>query len=213
MTALGDTGKTTRTRFWFDPRFAIGLALVVASVVGVYAIVASTDRTSAVYAARAGLAIGDKIDATDLVITRVRLGEAGELYLSPGRLPRAGLVVTRTVAAGELLPVSSVGTSAGVSVTSVVVDLQGKLAASIGPGSVVDVWAARQGEQGQFGPPVVLVAQASVVRIVDQASLIATDGAQSLEILVPKGKVAAVLESAANEDAVAVVPVNTAVGK
>ena len=208
-----DPGKTIRTRFWFDPRFAIGLALVVASVVGVYAIVASTDQTTAVYAARSSLAVGDRIDASDLIATDVRLGVAGEMYVTPDRLPDDGLVVTRTVAAGELVPVSAVGTRAGATVTSVVVDLQSKLAAAIEPSSVVDVWSARQGENAQFGPPAVLVGQASVVRIVESTGLITADGGQSLEILVPKGKVAAVLEAIANGDSIAVVPVNTALGK
>lgn len=208
-----DAGKTTRTRFWFDPRFAIGLALVVASVGGVYAIVASTDQTTAVYAARAALAVGDRIDASDLVATRVRLGASGEFYVTPDRLPHDGLVVTRTVAAGELVPASAVGTKAGTLVTSIVVDLQGKLAAAIEPGSVVDVWSARQTEHGAFGPPAVLVGQASIVRIVEPSGFIAADGGQSVEILVPKGTVAAVLESIANGDAIAVVPVNSVLGE
>lgn len=208
-----DPGKTTRTRFWFDPRFAIGLALVIASVVGVYAIVASTDQTTVVYAAGSSLAVGDRIDDSDLVATHVRLGAAGEMYVTPDRLPDDGLMVTRTVAAGELVPASAVGTRAGAAVTSVVVDLQSKLAAAIEPGSVVDVWSARQTENAQFGPPAVLVGQASVVRIVESTGLIAADGGQSLEILVPKGKVAAVLESIANGDSISVVPVNTGLGK
>lgn len=208
-----DPGKSTRTRFWFDPRFAIGLALVVASVAGVYAIVAGTDRTTAVYAARTPLAVGDRIDASDLVATRVRLGEAGELYVTPGRLPENGLVVTRTIAAGELVPAAAVGTRAGVSVTSIVVDLRGKLAAATEPGSVVDVWSARQTEHAKFGPPAVLVGHASIVRIIEPTGLIAADGGQSVEILVPKRAVAAVLESIANGDAIAVVPVNSALGR
>jgi hypothetical protein len=208
-----EAAKTRRTQFWFDPRFAIGLALVVGSVVGVYAIVAGSDRTTPVYAARASLAVGDRIDPSDLVVARVRLDGSAGLYVTPDRLPGDGLVVTRTVTAGELLPLSAVGTTAGALVTSVVVDLQGKLAAAIQAGSVVDVWSARQGENQRFGPPSVLVGRASIVRIVESTGLITADNGQSVEILVPKDKVAAVLESIANGDAIAVVPVNTALGK
>jgi hypothetical protein len=208
-----DAGKARRNRFWFDPRFVIGLALVVGSVAGVYFIVAGSDRTASVYTARAALAVGDHIDASDLSVVRVRLDGSAGLYLTPGRLPGDGLVVTRTVAAGELLPFSAVGTVAGASVTSVVVDLQGKLAAAIEPGSVVDVWSARLGEDRRFGPPAVLVGQAGIVRIIEPTGLLAADGGQSVEILVPKAKVAAVLEAIANGDAIAVVPVNTAPGR
>jgi hypothetical protein len=206
-------GRSTRRRFWFDPRFAIGLVLVVASVVGVWAIVAATDRSVTVYAARGALSVGDRIDAADLTVARVRLDSAGQMYVTPKRMPVDGLVVTRTVAAGELVPVSAVGTQAGASVTSVVVAVQSKLAGSLGPGSVVDVWGARETAQGQFGPPSVIVGSASVVRVIESTGLIADGKGQSVEILVPKGKVATVLESIANQDSIALVPVNAPLGK
>jgi hypothetical protein len=202
-----------RTRFRFDPRFASGLALVAASVAGVSAIVANADRTTAVYTARVALAVGDRIDASDLVTTQVRLGVADTLYVTPGRVPADGLVVTRTIAAGELVPASAVGMRSGESVTNIVVELQGKLAASIGPGSVVDVWSSRQTDRGLFGPPAVLVGEAAIVRLVEPAGFMAADGGISVELLVPKAKVAAVLESVANGDAIAVVPVNTELGE
>jgi hypothetical protein len=206
-------GRTTRRRFWFDPRFVIGLVLVVASVVGVWAIVAATDRSVTVYAARGALSVGDRIDAGDLTVARVRLDSAGQMYITPERMPADGLVVTRTVAAGELVPVSAVGTRAGASVTSVVVAVRSKLAGSLGSGSVVDVWGARETAQGQFGPPSVIVASASVVRVIESTGLIADGTGQSVEILVPKGKVATVLESIANQDSIALVPVNAPLGK
>lgn len=202
-----------RTRFRIDPRFAIGLALVAASVAGVSAIVAGADRTTAVYTARVALAVGDRIDTSDLVATQVRLGGADTLYVTPGRVPADGLVVTRTIAAGELVPASAVGTRSGESVTNIVVELQGELAAAIGPGSVVDVWSSRQTDRGLFGPPAVLVGEAAIVRLARPAGFMAADGGISVELLVPKAKVAAVLESVANGDAIAVVPVNTELGE
>ena len=205
---VSTTARNAHWRFWFDPRFAIGLALVVAAVGGVYLIVSAADRTTAVFTARTALAVGDRVEASDFVATQVRLGGTGNLYVTPDRLPDDGLVVTRTIAAGELVPASAVGRTAGTEVTSVVVDLTSVLAANIGPGSVVDVWSARKTDQNTFGPPTVLVDQAAVVRLVEPTGLVTGDGIRSLEILVPKGAVAAVLESIANRDAVAVVPVN-----
>ena len=204
---------TRRSRFRFDPRFAIGLALVAASIGGVSAIVTNADRTTAVYTARIALAVGDRIDGSDLLTTQVRLGSADDLYLTPGRLPTDGMIVTRTIAAGELVPASAVGTRAGEAVTNIVVELSGKPAAAIGPGSVVDVWSSRQTDRGAFGPPAVLVGQAAIVRLVEPVGFMASDGGLSVEILVPKAKVAAVLESVANGDAIAIVPVNTALGE
>ena len=83
--AAGRTLAKTRTRFWVDPRFALGLVLVVASIVGVSVVVAGSDQSIAVYAARGPLAVGDRLDRADLVETRVRLGVAGDLYRSEER--------------------------------------------------------------------------------------------------------------------------------
>jgi hypothetical protein len=117
-------------------------------------------------------------------------------------------VVTRTVSAGELVPVSAVGAAEGVSMTSMVIEVQGKLAATVEAGSVVDVWSGRSIGNSEFEPPTVLVSESSVVRIVEASGIISTDATRSVEILVPKAKVAAVLESLARGDALAVVPVN-----
>ncbi|TFC86442.1 hypothetical protein [Cryobacterium sp. TMT3-29-2] len=205
---MSKTAGNARRKFWFDPRFAIGLVLVVVAVGGVYLIVSAADRTTAVFTARSALAVGDRVEASDLVPTQVRLGGTGDLYVTPDRLPDGGLIVTRTIAAGELVPASAVGRATGTEVTSVVVELTSALAANIGPGSVVDVWSARKTDQSTFGPPTVLVDRAAVVRLVEPTGLVAGGGIRSVEILVPKGSVAAVLESIANRDAVAVVPVN-----
>jgi len=202
-----------RVRFRFDPRFAIGLALVAASVGGVFAIVTNADHTTAVYRARVALAVGDRIDGSDLLPTQVGLGSAGDLYLTADRLPPEGVIVTRTIAAGELVPVSAVGATSGEAVTNIVVELSGKSAVAIGPGSVVDVWSSRQTDRGLFGPPAVLVGRVAIVRLVEPVGFMAADSGMSVEILVPKAKIAAVLESVANGDAIAIVPVNIALGE
>lgn len=203
----------TRARFWFDKRFALGLVLVAASVGGVGAVVAAADRSIAVYAAAEPLAAGDRISAGDLVPTRVRFTDAATLYLTPARLPAEGLIVTRTIAAGELVAASAVGRTQGESATSIVVEIPGTLAGAVGPGAVVDVWAARRTDHSTFGPPAVLVADASVVRLVKTGGLMAEGRGQSVEIRVPRDDIAAVLESVANEDSLALVPAHVELGE
>ena len=210
------TARAPRERhprsFWFDPRFAIGLGLVIASVVGVYAIVVGTDTTVAVYAASSQLSPGDHVLASDLTTARVRLGEASGNYLGPSDVPSAGVVVTREVAAGELVPRTAVGDVSSLRVASVVVTIAGQLPQSVGPGSVVDVWSAEEGDRSVFGPPSVLVGSATVVRIAETSGLISERG-KSVEVLVPRDKVARVLEAVANGDAVSLVPVSIPVGR
>ena len=198
-----------RRRFWVDPRFVIGLVLVAASIAGVGAIVTGSDHTTAVYTARHTLTVGDHLKKSDLVETRVRLGGAADLYLSPTVAP--GLLVTQTILAGELVALSAVGEPSGELTTSVVVDVPGRLAARVASGSIVDIWSARATGPGEYAPPTILVAQASVVRIVEPTGIIAADNGQSVEMLVPKANVAGVLEAIMNGDALAIVPVNTPV--
>jgi hypothetical protein len=181
-------------RFWFDPRFAVGLALIVASIAGVVLIVGAAD-------------------SSDLVETSVRLDGAERLYLVPDDLDAHGLVVTRPVAEGELVPASAVGSPDGERQTSVVLGVQGALAASVAPGSLVDVWSARAIGSGQFEAPAVVVPGATVVRLVEDSGLVVDDeprvlddSAASVEVLVPRDRVARVLEALANDDAVSVVP-------
>src|SRR5690606_25236861 len=141
-----------------------GLLLVGASVAGVVAVVSAADTSTGVYTAREPLTQGQVVSADDLVVSNVRVGGAGSLYLLEGEIPPDGLVVTRPVAEGELVPASAVGSSAGLRYASIVVALNGRLPGAVGPGSLVDLWSSREAEAGGFGPPAVLVSSATVVR-------------------------------------------------
>lgn len=57
-----------------------------------------------------------------------------------------------------------------------------------------------------FGPPSVLVASATVVRVITAEGVIADRSEQSVELLVPRTKTAAVLEAIANAAALSLVP-------
>ncbi|HEY0259377.1 MAG TPA: SAF domain-containing protein [Lacisediminihabitans sp.] len=198
--------STGRPRsFWVDPRFAIGIGLVVVSVLGVLALVGAADSGVRAYAARDTLTPGDSIHEGDLVERDVRLGGLDGKYLTSGEVPDAGLVVTRPVSAGELVPASAVGSATGLRVAPVVVPVRGRLAHSIVAGAIVDVWSSSETEDGVFGPPSVLVSGATVVRLVEPEGIAAQDG-DSVEVLVPRTAIARVLEAIANETSISLVP-------
>lgn len=198
-----------RRRFAVDPRLLIGLLLVVGSVVGVVGIVSAADSRTLVYAAAGPLAPGDRIDAGDLVERSVALDGTDPLYLAPHDLPDGGLVITQSVRDGELVPLSAVGSVAGLRTTAVVIESTGPLSSAVVPGSGVDVWAAPAVDQSEqaapFGPPSVLVAGAIVVRVLEDDGLVASGGV-AVEVLVPRSRVARLLHSIANADALAIVP-------
>src|SRR5207237_643940 len=149
-----------------DARFLVGIVLVLGSVAGVWAVVAGAERTEQVYAAAAPLAAGDRITADSLVLAAVRLGAAGRHYLTPSDVPDEGLVVTRAVDVGELVPVSAVGAETSLRLSSVVVPLAGEPPRGVESGALVDVWAASKTAEG-YGPPAVLVPGGEVVRSIE----------------------------------------------
>jgi hypothetical protein len=207
-----------RRSFWVDPRFLIGLVLVVVSVVGVVGLVNAANASIDVLAARSTLTPGERVHASDLVPTSVRAGTTQKLYLRASDVPPAGVIVTRAVAAGELVPSSAIGSEAGADLTSIVVSLTTALAASISPGSRVDLWSAdavdasETGGGSGFAAPTVLVSSAIIVRVVDQKNLFASTGSE-VELLVPKDATASVLDAIANGAALSVVPVDLPLDK
>lgn len=206
--ATPPNGKDRPLRsFWFDPRFAIGLILVLVSVGGVLVLVNSADDTVTVYSAREPLTAGDRITPADLVEQPVRLGTATDNYLTKASFPTEGLIVTKSIAAGELVPTSAVGNPAGVRVASVVISVSGTLPKAVAAGTVVDVWAAQFADNRTFGPPAVLVPAATVVRVVESDSMV-SGGAFSVELLVARARTARILQAIANTDALSLVPVN-----
>jgi len=197
-----------RRRVAVDIRFILGLLLVAASVVAVTFLVGAADARIGVYAAASGLSPGDRVDAGDLVERSVALDGSDDLYLRVGDLPDGGFVVTQPVAAGQLVPVSAAGSVDSLRATSLVLRLAGPVSSVVEPGSLVDVWGVALLGHGETGTPVVLVSQATVVRVLADESLIAgsSGSASSVEVLVPRTRVARLLQAIASGDALAVVP-------
>ena len=210
-----------------DLRLVIGVLLVVGSVIGVVGIVAGADRRVTVYAASSALTPGERIDRGDLVERAVALDGADELYLRRGDIPSGGLVVTQPIAKGQLLPTSAVGSTAGVRSTSIVLRLATRVSGAVVPGATVDLWAAPKpgnasgasaaGVNGtdeadaSLAPsavvPTVLVAGATVSKVLDASGSFSVDSAGSqVEVLVPRSKVARVLQAIADGDALALLP-------
>jgi hypothetical protein len=202
-----------RRRPFADPRLLIGLLLVAASVAATVGIVAAADRRATVYAAAGPLQPGQRIHADDLVARGVALDGSDELYLGIGDLPRDGLVVRRSVAEGELVPASSVGRSADVEATSLVLRLATRVSGAVRPGARIDVWSVPPAPPGaatdgaEAGPPVVLVSGAGVVRVLDDDRGLTVDHEGSaVEVRLPRARVSRVLAAIAAGDDLAVVP-------
>ena len=211
-----------------DLRLVLGVLLVLGSVAGVVGIVAGADRRVTVYAAAASFTPGERIDRGDLVERAVALDGADGLYLRRGDIPSGGLVVTQPIAKGQLLPTSAVGSMAGVRSTSIVLRLATRVSGAVVAGATVDLWAAPKPgavvgagasatagaggtDEADAAPaaqvPTVLVSGATVSKVLDATGSFAVDSAGSqVEVLVPRSKVARVLQAIADGDALALLP-------
>ncbi len=192
-------------RTWMDPRLVIGVALVLASLAGVWMVVQQSARTEPAWSATRTLLPGDTIGAGDVERVEARLPQSQDRYLGAGVDP-VGMVVASTVGEGEVLPVRAVGDAAAEDRAAVGIDVGAALPPAVRAGAHVDVWAAAPGEQG-YEEPAVLVDDAIVVGLVEDDGIIDAAGTQ-LELLVPRGSPGALLAASADDHAVSVVPLS-----
>lgn len=127
---------------WRDPRLAIGMVLVLGSVVAGGRVVAAADDTQAVYATTESVSPGDALDADRLRVVRAKLPDGAATYLLADRPIPSGAVALRGMAAGELVPLSSVGEQGAVGVQAVGIQVAGQLPDSIRKSTYVEIWAA-----------------------------------------------------------------------
>lgn len=203
MTAT-ESARAPRRAFWGDARFFLGILLVVVSVAGVWMVVAAARHTVPVYAAARTIVPGEALSGDDLRIVDVALGTVADTYLAPDGLPEDA-VATRTVEAGELVPAAAVGAASEARTTSIVVRSSVDVPASVAAGTVVEVWAAPLVERGSYDTPRILVADATVVSVTRDDSMIG-GGAAALELVIPRADVAATLAAMSDESALSVVP-------
>lgn len=196
--------RPPRRRPWGDARFLLGLLLVAASVAGVWFVVAASRSTSPVLAAAHTIVPGAIVTDADVRIVDVALGQTGAAYFAPADLI-AGLVATRTIDEGELVPVAALDDAQSVRTTTVVLRSAVDVPASVAPGTVVEVWQAPVLETGDHDGPRILIADATVVSVMRDESMMG-GGSATLEIVIPRADVAAVLAAIADESALSVVP-------
>ncbi|MDX2377067.1 SAF domain-containing protein [Microbacterium sp. LRZ72] len=191
-------------RFWTDARFVIGIVLVAASIGGVWATVAAVTTTVPALAATRTLVPGEIVASADVRAVDVSLGAAQGNYLAPGELEE-GAVIERTVGAGELLPAAALADGDSPHVTTVVVTTASAVPARVVEGSVVELWEAPVGEDGGYQTPAIVVADAVVASVGSQDGLLAAETA-TVELIIPRADVAAVLAGVAAGSALSVVP-------
>lgn len=207
---------------WRDTRLLMGIGLVAASVaVGTTAFSAAA-RTVPVYVAEQPLVPGAAVRADALVVREARLGDSLDRYLRADEPIPEGLLVTRTVAAGELVPLSAVADVADLDVRPVAITPQGVLSGGVTEGATVDLWfvptpkdaQSDAGAPGDDGAPpepstgpVELAAGLTVAEVSEPTRSLAVGAAVTVHVLVPTDDLAEVLSALAADGTVEIVPV------
>ncbi|MBA2465641.1 MAG: hypothetical protein H0V42_11815 [Nocardioidaceae bacterium] len=132
-----------RVSAWRDPRLVVGIALVALCALLGATLLGRGDGTVGVWATRTELAESQDVTAEDLVRHELRFAEQADAdrYLPADQPVPEGLVLSRPLGAGELVPRSAVG--AGTPEQSVEVPLSvpsDSVPSTVGVGSSVDVW-------------------------------------------------------------------------
>jgi len=129
----------------------IGVALMTASVAIGARLLASADDTVRVWAVAHEEGAGAHLRADDVVVRRLRFADASDLalYYRADRPLPDGLVLGRTVGAGELLARSAVTRAGDAPTVRVSVEVEpGRVDPDVHAGSVVDVYLDDHGDGG-----------------------------------------------------------------
>ncbi|PKI92007.1 hypothetical protein CW368_03935 [Actinomycetales bacterium SN12] len=191
-------------RFFADLRFLIGVALVIASVAGVWLLVSTSRQTTPVLQATRTVLPGETITSAELQVVEVGLGSLGDSYLAPQSL-EPGAVAVRTLTAGELVPLAAVGDVDDLRTTSVVIGSTA-VPAGVTAGTVVELWHAPPIDDGRsFEEPRILVADAIIAHVAEEEGMLA-GGRIDVELVVDRADIADVLAAITGGDALSIVP-------
>lgn len=198
-------GRPRRHGFWTDARFFVGVAVVLVSVCGVWAVITLSQRSTPVYAAAHTIVRGQAITAADLTVIDVALGRSAGAYLAAGTVPGRDVVAARTVPAGELVPRAAAQPSRAAATTTVVVRSDAAVPTAVRVGTAVELWSAQQKERGVYDTPHILVPDATVAAV-DRDAGVLGGGAASVELVIPRADVADALAAIAGGASLSVVP-------
>jgi len=194
---------------WRDPRLGVGILLVVASVaLGSWA-VSRADATVEVYQADTALTPGEVVDVSDLQVVQVRLDGLEGVYLVPG-VDLETAVVTRTVGAGELVPLSSLGSPEQLELRPVQIAMSAAMQDLVTAGSRVELWVAMPdptSPQGGLLRPELLVDDVEVRDVHTDTSVFAGADSVQVQVLVHQDALPDLLAALAADGQITIVPV------
>jgi hypothetical protein len=202
--------RRLRAPSWRDPRLLVGVLLVLGSVTAGGLVVAAADDTVPVYVATRPLVPGDALDPADLTVVHARLDAAEPRYLPAASAPPSGRVVVRAVPAGELVPLSAVGTREQVELRPVSVPVPAEGSEQVTTGALVDVWVAARDRArgvGAYTAPRRVATGVQVAGRSTRQGALGSSTSTAAQLLLGPELLPRVIEAVDNEARITLVPV------
>lgn len=194
---------------WRNPRLVIGLFIVLASVLAVVGVVRASDTTRVYLVARHDLTVGEKITLEDLEPAHLNLGQAGDLYVDETDRLAEEAVSTQAVAAGQVVPKSSIGTRDRLNRKPMTLSVSSDRLGGVSAGRTVDVWIARSSKLAaatQAPAPVRAVSGAEVLTVRKEDTGFGSGSRSTVQVLVPEKDLPSLIRATADESEVTLVP-------
>jgi len=199
------THPRSRRAFWGDIRFFIGIALVILSILGVWLIVSSARSTAPVLQASRTITLGEALSSSDFRVVEVSLGAVAEGYLAPQDL-ETGMIASRTVQDGELLPSVAIADAESSRTTNIVVESAVGVPEHIAVGTPVELWySPALDDAGAFDAPRILAGDVVVASIPETDGML-SQRSSAIELVIDRSDVADVLAAITGGAALSVVP-------
>jgi hypothetical protein len=154
--------------------------------------------------ASADLASGSRVELAQVTPTRLALESLSGRYLQPEQF-HSGLVLTRPILAGELIPASALSEVSNPAFTQLVVKPSTLPASQVRVGNRVAVWAATP--RDDLTMPRLLVGAAEVTAIIAAEGLF-SDALPSVQLLIPRTSASVLVQALASRQEIYLLPVS-----
>jgi len=191
------TRRFDEIRLYLNPRYLLGLILILASFSSAYLISKSSDRMITVWGANVDLAPGEMIEADDLKVIRVRLPDNAAQYLD-SKTDLIGTTVLRAIGSSELIPSFALTSEIDLSLARVPISIAREWAPiELRNGSLVDIYGipnrANQFSQDSNPSSRLLISNIAIDSV--DASSRELGGRIGMTVLVPQARVEAIVSS------------------
>jgi hypothetical protein len=187
------------TKRSIDWRIVVGLVMVLTGAVGTLGLVGWMDTTKPYLTLVTDVVEGQTLTSSDVTVVdlHVRQGSVPYLMASDRELVE-GARVTRSLQAGELIPLHALGSARALDTTTITMPLQAQGAPWLLPGVRVDVWMSPVIEQGLYGPPRIVSFSAVVSGVRSEEGFAADPSVVNVDIRVVRRDAPAIIGALAN---------------